>query len=208
MTEVKICGVRTAEDAAGAAEAGASLVGFNFWPRSARFVAPAAAAAIALPAGVLRVGLFVDPTPADVLAALEAGPIDLLQFHGDEPPEFCRGFRRPFMKAFRLRDAAVLDHIPDYLDGPDHPFLVDAWTAGGVGGTGVPVDLDLARRARDLGDRCVLAGGLTAETVGAAIRAVRPWAVDVASGVERAPGVKDASRMGAFVAAVRLAEAA
>lgn len=204
-TRIKVCGVAT--EASCAALEGVDLVGFNFWPGSKRFVTPQRAAVLAphLPDGIERVGLFVDPRPGDVEAALAALDLDLLQFHGDEPPSLCRRFGRPFMKAFRLRDEAVLDRIPDYVDG-DQPFLVDAWVPGEIGGTGARARLELARLAGQRGGRMVLAGGLTPENVRDAIHGVLPWAVDVASGVERAPGHKDPDRVRAFVRAVREAD--
>lgn len=191
MTVVKICGVRSQADAAVAVHAGATLVGFNFWPSSPRYIPPAMAARIRVPRGITRVGLFVDAPEDDVRRIAEEAAIELVQLHGNEGPAFCRRLGRPFMKAFRLKDETVLRTIPAFLDAPDHPFLVDAWVPGKMGGTGMTVRFDLARRARDLGDRCLLAGGLTEVNVAAAIAAVAPWGVDVASGVERLPGEKD-----------------
>ncbi|MFT7625809.1 MAG: phosphoribosylanthranilate isomerase [Myxococcota bacterium] len=180
-------------------------VGLNFWPGSKRFVTPTQASRLEalLDPAQQRVALFVDADPDSVRAALDGCRIDLLQFHGDESPEYCRSFGHPFMKAFRLRDPAVLAQIPDFLDGPDHPFLVDAWVPGAVGGTGVVARRDLALRAGELPGRMILAGGLTPETVSEAIATVRPWAIDVASGVESAPGHKDPALVAALLAAVR-----
>lgn len=212
MTRVKVCGVRDRAGCAAITTAGGNaihLIGFNFWPHSKRYVDPAVAAELAdgLPPGIETVGLFVDPTGAEVRHALQAfDGLDVLQFHGDESPAFCRSFGRRFIKAFRLSDAAVIAGIGDYLDSPDDRFLVDAFVPGEPGGTGHLVRLDLARRAREeTAGEMILAGGLTPENVGAAIAATTPWAVDVASGVESAPGIKDASKIAAFAIAVRCA---
>ena len=203
MTRVKVCGLATEGSVAAVNGAGVDFVGFNFWPRSKRYVTPERAAelAAALDPGIERVGLFVDAAEHEVRAAIDALRLDLLQFHGDESPEVCRRYGRPFMKAFRLRDAAVIDTIADYLDGPEHPFLVDAFVPGHVGGTGAAIDRELARRARDVGERMFLAGGLKPSNVASAIAEVAPWAVDVASGVEAGPGDKSAELVRAFVEA-------
>ena len=204
---VKICGIGSVDEAMAASDAGASLLGLNFWPQSRRFVDTDSARAIAqaIPDQVTRVGLFVNATADSIHAILEVVALDILQFHGDEPPTFCRQFGRPFMKAFRLKDQDVLQRIPDYLDDPDHPFLVDAYVPNQMGGTGVTASWDLAAQAARLGDRMILAGGLTPANVQEAIQRVQPWAVDVASGVET-NGRKNSEAMRRFVQASNASE--
>lgn len=204
---VKICGLTTPEDAAAAALAGADLIGLNFHPPSPRFVTPEAAARIIAAArreapAVRAVGVFVDVDRATIDAAVRGAGLDLVQLHGAEPPDWCRALPWPWLKAHRLRSEADVDRIAAWLETPESLFLADAWHPTLAGGTGRALDADLARRAAGLG-RMLLAGGLTAETVAEAVRAVRPAGVDVASGVERAPGVKDHARMRAFIAAAR-----
>ncbi len=202
IPKVKVCGLSTR--ASFEAVVGVDMIGLNFWPRSKRYFALDWSDQFGV--GVERVGLFVDPSEDEVRAALDRVPLDRLQFHGDESPDFCRSFSMPFMKAFRLRDEAVLATIPDYLDGPDSLFLVDAWVPGEVGGTGRAARRDLALKAAQIPGRMLLAGGLTPETVAEAVRAVRPWGVDVAGGVERAPGDKDPELVRRFVTAARESE--
>jgi phosphoribosylanthranilate isomerase len=199
---VKICGVTTLDDALACVDAGADAVGFNFWPRSKRHVTVEAAAAIAkrLPPSVRTLGVFVDPTADEVDRAFASGAIDLAQLHGDEPPAFCAGFGGRYVKALRLRDAASLARLADY--GCDL-VLVDADSAG-YGGSGQRADVGLAAQAARL-RRVILAGGLTPDNVAEAVRAVRPWGVDVAGGVEREPGVKDWIKVAAFVSAAKRA---
>lgn len=205
-TRIKICGITRQEDALAAAEAGADAVGFVFYPPSPRAVTIAQAAAIArsLPPFVMPVGLFVDATEAGVREVLVAVPLGLLQFHGDEPPEFCAQFGRPYLKAVRIRNGIdLLQCATRYSEAA--ALLLDAFRAGVPGGTGETFDWSLVppRLSRPV----VLSGGLTADNVGAGIQQVRPWAVDVSSGVEAAPGIKDRQRIGRFVAAVRRMDA-
>jgi phosphoribosylanthranilate isomerase len=193
---VKICGVTRLEDALAAARLGADAVGFNFWPRSKRYLAPAAAAAIVreLPPSVVSFGVFVDPTRDEALAALAASGVSVAQLHGDEDPALCASLPIPVVKAIRVADPSSLAALASY---EVRAFLLDSATAG-YGGSGVTFDWSLAAMvAREL--PVVLAGGLVPENVGAAVRAVRPIAVDVASGVEASPGVKDLSRMETFI---------
>jgi phosphoribosylanthranilate isomerase len=196
-TFVKICGVTTLDDALACAEAGADAIGFNFWPRSRRFVAVEVAAAIAgrLPPRVRTVGVFVDPTAAEVERAFAAGAIAVAQLHGDETPAFCAAFAGRCWKALRLRDRATLARLGDY---DCELVLVDADTPG-YGGSGERADVDLAAEAARLRP-LLLAGGLTPDNVAAAIERVRPFGVDVAGGVESAPGIKDWGKVAAFVA--------
>ena len=209
MTRVKICGIRSQEDSEAAVTAGAQMLGFNFWPGSKRFLHPEDAAPItsSIAPEITRVGLFVDASEDTVRDTLAVCSLDLLQFHGDETPAYCRQFGRPFMKAFRLRDEKTLDCVGDYLDAPDQPYLIDAYVPGVAGGSGRMIPLELARLARSKGDCMVLAGGLTPENVGQAVHAIRPWAVDVASGVESAPGTKAPEQIAHFVAEVRRVDA-
>lgn len=202
MTRVKICGVTSVRDALLAAEAGADAVGLNFVPASPRRVTIEVAAAIAaaLPRQVCRVGVFVD-APRDEVAAVAAQVgLDALQFHGGEDPAYCDGWSAKIVKAVRIRDADALLRAAVYrVDF----ILADAYVEGRAGGTGQRVPLEwLGGVARE---RLILAGGLSAENVADVIRQVRPAAVDVASGVESVPGVKDAEKVRRFIANARAA---
>jgi phosphoribosylanthranilate isomerase len=201
-TFVKICGVTTLDDALACVDAGADAVGFNFWPRSKRYLAVEAAAAIArsLPAQVRTVGVFVDPGETDVERAFASGAIDLAQLHGDESPAFCARFVGRYIKALRLRDESSLASLAAY---DCDLLLVDADTTD-YGGSGQRADVALAERAARA-RRVILAGGLTPDNVADAVSKVRPFGVDVASGVERAPGVKDWIKVAAFVAQAKQA---
>jgi phosphoribosylanthranilate isomerase len=193
---VKICGITRLDDALAAARLGADALGFNFWPRSKRHLPPAEARAIVrrLPSFVTPVGVFVDPTRDEVLRAVDQSGIAVAQLHGDEPPELCLSLPLPVLKAIRVADVHALAALASYeVQG----FLLDAPTTG-YGGSGLTFDWELAAQvAREL--PIVLAGGLGPDNVAEAVRVVRPWAVDVASGVERAPGVKDHDRMRLFI---------
>jgi phosphoribosylanthranilate isomerase len=216
-TRIKICGITRVEDGLAAAHAGADAIGLVFWRGTPRMVGFAAAReiALALPPFVSVVGLFVDPAPGEVDAALAEVPLDLLQFHGAEPPELCRRFRRPYLKAIAVKEAVdLLEYAARYADAAG--LLFDAYRDGDLpGGTGHTFDwsrLSADVRAR-LPRPLVLSGGLDAANVGRAIRELRPWAVDVSSGVEeRGPdgmprrGLKDAARIAAFVQGVRNAD--
>lgn len=193
---VKICGVTRVEDALAAVRAGADALGFNFWPRSKRYLPPADARAIVrrLPAFVTAVGVFVDPSRDEALRAVEASGVAVAQLHGDEPPELCASLPLPVLKGIRLGGRKDLAQLVAYdVAG----FLLDAPSAG-YGGSGTTCDWALAAEvAREL--PVVLAGGLGPDNVAEAVRQVRPWAVDVASGVEAAPGVKDEEKVRRFV---------
>jgi phosphoribosylanthranilate isomerase len=194
--KVKICGITRLEDALAAARLGADALGFNFWPRSRRYVSPAQARAMVrrLPAFVTAVGVFVDPTREEVLRAIDQAGIVVAQLHGDEPPELCASLPVPVVKGIRLAGPQSLAQLAAY---EVQAFLLDAPSAG-YGGSGTTCDWSLAAAvARELA--IVLAGGLGPDNVAEAVRAVRPWAVDVASGVESAPGVKDEERMRRFI---------
>lgn len=198
---VKICGVTRLEDALAAARLGADALGFNFWPGSKRYIPPAEARAIVrrLPPLVAAVGVFVDPSREEVLRAAEASGIGAVQLHGDEPPELCRDLPLPVLKAIRVEGPASLDRLRDYdaVQG----FLLDS-AGPGFGGSGRTFDWTLAAKAARA-HAIVLAGGLGPDNVAEAIRAVRPWGVDVASGVESAPGVKDIGKTRAFLERAR-----
>lgn len=201
---VKICGITSLVDGQTAVEAGADLVGFVFYPQSPRFVRIEEAAAIsaALPAAVLRVGVFVNADPELVWRAVQLCGLGLLQFHGEEPPEFCLQFGLMTMKAFRIRDAASLAILPGYATDA---WLLDAYTPGARGGTGATFNWDLAVEAKALGRPVFLAGGLNPENVAQAVERVAPFGVDVSSGVETAPGRKDPAKVRAFIAAAKAA---
>lgn len=202
MTRTKICGITRPEDALAAAQAGADAVGLVFYAKSPRNVALEQAAAIvrALPPFVTSVALFVDPEPDWVRAVLtQVGP-DLLQFHGDEPPDFCAGFGAPWIKALRVRPETDLLQSA-ILYGGGRGLLLDAYSPQAHGGTGHVFDWKLIPRALPV--PVVLAGGLEPGNVAAAIRQVRPWAVDVSSGVEAAKGIKDAAKVAALISEVR-----
>jgi len=202
VVKVKICGVTCVADALHAARAGADAIGLNFAARSPRRVSveQAAAIAAALPAGVCRVGIFVDAGRDEMAAVVARVGLDALQFHGDEPPALCAGWGAKTIKAVRVRDAAALAAASAYA--VDF-ILADAYVDGQAGGTGRRVPLEwLGGVARE---RLILAGGLTPETVAEAVRAVRPAVVDVASGVEAAPGIKDPEKVERFIAHARLA---
>ena len=199
LTKVKICGITRIEDALLAAEAGADALGFMFYEASPRCVARDAAAGIIreLPPFLARVGVFVNPSPDDVRRAIEECRIDTLQFHGEETPEFCAQFGLRVIKAFRVRDADSLQALSVYAGAT---FLLDSFVAGQHGGTGATFNWDLAALTVKAGRRVLLAGGLTPENAAEAVRRVRPYGLDVSSGVEAAPGVKDAAKVRAFIA--------
>jgi phosphoribosylanthranilate isomerase len=213
MFHIKICGITCVEDALAAARAGADAIGLNFYPASPRFVHSEQAQAIvaaSLP-GVIKVGLFVGAPPGDVCEAFDRLRLDLIQLHGDEPPEYLtRLGGRPVMRAFRLGPAG-LGPISRYLEGCGRlgclPRLVllDAYTRGVYGGTGELADWAAAAEYAGMADAppLVLAGGLTPQNIAAAIRSVHPAAVDTASGVETSPGRKDPAAVTAFVRAAR-----
>ncbi|MBI2296249.1 MAG: phosphoribosylanthranilate isomerase [Betaproteobacteria bacterium] len=202
---VKICGITRLEDALAAVRAGAHAIGLVFYRESPRCVTPAAAGAIirALPPFITTVGVFVDAASGEVRSTLMQAPVQLLQFHGAEAPEFCRQFERPYVKAVRTRAGVdLLQYARDYHDAK--ALLLDAYVEGSHGGSGVAFDWSLVPDELPL--PLILSGGLTAENVGDAVRRVRPCAVDVSSGVESAKGIKDAAKIAAFIAGVRNAD--
>jgi phosphoribosylanthranilate isomerase len=200
-TRVKICGVTRVEDALAAARVGADAIGLVFVDKSPRHVSLDLAAAICreMPPFVSTVGLFVDVDAAQVRAVLGRVPLDLLQFHGAEAPEFCRQFHRPYIKAIAMREDADLHAAArTYPDAAG--LLLDAHVADVAGGSGRT--FDWSRVPHDLGRPVIVAGGLTPQNVAHAVRQVRPYAVDVSSGVEQKPGIKDARKIAAFIDAV------
>ena len=205
-TKVKICGITNLADAQASVAAGADMLGFVFYDQSPRFITLAAAAEITrhLPPYVLRVGLFVNADEPFIFSAVQSCGLNLLQFHGEESPEFCTQFGMMTIKAFRISDASSLAALPQYATDA---YLLDAHTPGIRGGTGHRFNWDLAVQAREFGKPIFLAGGLTPENVGEAVRKVRPFAVDVSSGVESSPGKKEPAKVQAFIANVRSASA-
>lgn len=197
-TRVKICGLTNLADAKAAVEAGADVLGFNFYEKSPRFISTKIAAEIsrALPLFTLRAGVFVNPSEELVRRAIGECGLGLLQFHGDETPDFCAQFGLMSMKAFRVRDADSLKELPKYQTDA---WLLDAYSPDAVGGTGETFNWDLAIDAQKFGKPIFLAGGLTPENVAKAILKVRPFGVDVSSGVESAPGKKDPAKVRAFI---------
>lgn len=200
----KICGITRIEDALAAVEAGADAIGFVFYAKSPRAVDVRQARAIIeqLPPFVTTVGLFVNASRCELNEILEVVPLDLLQFHGDEPPADCEGYHRPWIKALRVRPGDDLEAACQQYSGA-RGILLDTYVAGVPGGTGEAFDWSLvpARLSKPI----ILAGGLSADNVGQAIAQVNPYAVDVSGGVEQAKGIKDASKIEAFMRAVRAA---
>jgi phosphoribosylanthranilate isomerase len=195
---VKICGITRLQDARYAVEAGADALGFVFYEKSPRHVGAAQAAALcaALPPFVTAVGLFVDAEPDFVSAVLAQVPLDLLQFHGDESPADCAAFGRPYIKAIRVRpETDLLKCAADFAAA--RGLLLDAWVPGVPGGTGERFDWNLI--PAQLPKPVILSGGLAPGNVAEAVRRVRPWAVDVSSGVEAAKGIKDPDLVAQFV---------
>ncbi|HET8722247.1 MAG TPA: phosphoribosylanthranilate isomerase [Nitrospira sp.] len=204
--KVKICGITNIEDARAAIDAGADALGFVFYEKSPRYVAPATAAAIIaeLPPLVTSVGVFVNHALATVRSIMESSGLAVAQLHGDENASYCRELSKPSIKAIRLKDRGSLLALAEYQGRAGvRGFLLDAFSEDAYGGTGQTIDwalaADVAKTARIL-----LAGGLTPDNVGEAIRTVRPYGVDVSSGVESAPGKKDSAKITAFVRAVRV----
>jgi phosphoribosylanthranilate isomerase len=204
-TWIKMCGITRLEDALACAEAGADALGFVF-SESPRRVRPEQALAIIrkLPPTVMRFAVFVDESPAEIAGVLAATEVDRIQLHGFEEPMVQELAGTRVVTAFRVRDETVLREIEEWA-APF--FFLDAWHPGQAGGTGQRFDWEIAKRAHKFG-RFILAGGLTPENVGAAIHRVRPFGVDVASGIESSPGIKDPAKIRDFVEAVRAADRA
>ena len=201
--KVKICGVTNFEDALAAVDAGADALGIMFYEPSPRNVSIKVAADIIrqLPPFVAKVGVFVNAAEETVRRAIAECGIDTLQFHGDETPEFCRRFLPlKIYKAFRMENLESLRALPGYRTDA---WLLDSFVAETLGGTGAKFNWDLAVEAKKLGRPIILAGGLTPENVADAVRKVQPYAVDVSSGVESAPGKKDHVKVRRFIATAK-----
>ena len=214
-TRIKLCGLTRLEDVRQAVAVGADAIGLVFYPPSPRYVAAEAAARLAeaLPPMVSAVGLFVNADLAEVTEVLRRVPLSLLQFHGDETPAQCReiaeAVRRPFMRALRIRPGTtatdLLESVAAYRTASPlfSGLLLDTWSDE-YGGTGKVFDWSLI--PAEIAHQAVLSGGLNVQNVTDAVRQVRPYAVDVSSGIESAKGIKDAALMRAFVSAVRAAD--
>ena len=207
MVRVKICGITNSADALAAIDAGANLLGFNFYEKSPRHITEAEAAKIRarLPMKIKAVGIFVNASPAEVTALRKSLKLDAVQLHGDETPDSVAQIARLMrvIKAFRVEPEFPLSTLDEYPEA--FAFLFDAAHTGQYGGTGRTTDWDVARRAA-LNRRIILAGGLKVENVAAAVRIVRPYGIDVASGVESEPGKKDPGLLREFIQEVRRAE--
>jgi len=203
-TRVKICGITNLADAQAAAEAGADALGFIFYEKSPRFVSLETAVEISkqLAPAPMRVGVFVNAPEDFIRRAISECGLAMLQFHGDEPPDFCTQFGLMNMKAFRIRNAESLKEIPEYKT---NAYLLDAFSSTTLGGTGEAFNWDLAIEAQKFGKPIFLAGGLTPGNVADAVRKVQPFAVDVSSGVESSPGIKDQVKVRTFIKAAKAA---
>jgi phosphoribosylanthranilate isomerase len=200
--KVKICGITNVPDAVASAEAGADALGFMFCEKSPRYLTTKKASEIIreIPPLIIKVGVFVNAPEDLVTRAIGECGLNLLQFHGDETPEYCLQFGLMSMKAFRVRDAKTLKALPDYATDA---WLLDAYSPDKAGGTGETFNWDLAVEARKLGRLIFLAGGLTPVNVAEAVKKVQPYGVDVSSGVESAPGKKDPEKVRAFIRAAK-----
>lgn len=207
-TRIKICGITREEDLAAAVAAGADALGFVFYAPSPRHVTPERVAQLLahVPAFVTRVGLFVNEKAETVRAVLAQVPLDLLQFHGDEDAAYCSQFGRPWIKAARVKPGFdLLEYASAFAEAPGVAGLLLDADVEGYGGGGKTFDWTLIPRNLPL--PVILSGGLHPGNVAEAVRAVRPWAVDVSSGVEAARGIKDARKITEFIAGVRDADA-
>ena len=207
-TRIKICGITREEDLAVAVAAGADALGFVFYEPSPRHVTPERAAQLVahVPAFVTRVGLFVNEATQAVRAVLAEVPLDLLQFHGDEDAAYCSQFGRPWIKAARMKPGFnLLEYASAFAKAPGVSGLLLDADVEGYGGGGKTFDWALIPRNLPL--PVILSGGLHPGNIAEAVRAVRPWAVDVSSGVEAARGIKDAQKITEFIAGVRIADA-
>ncbi|RRV07921.1 phosphoribosylanthranilate isomerase [Pseudomonas sp. v388] len=198
----KICGITRIEDALAAVEAGADAIGLVFYARSPRYVNVQQARAIiaALPPFITTVGLFVNASRCEINETLDAVPLDLLQFHGDETPEQCDGYHRPYIKALRVKAGdQIAEACRTYRNA--RGILLDTYVEGVPGGTGETFDWALI--PNELEKPIILAGGLTSANVAQAIAQVRPYAVDVSGGVEKSKGIKDREKILAFMSALQ-----
>ncbi len=197
MVRVKICGITTVDDALMVVEAGADALGFVFYEKSSRAVSPQKAAAIIakLPPFVQAVGLFVDADPERINWVADFSGLDLVQLHGDEEPESCADIRRRVIKAFRVKDAASLSSLGRFKAAG---YLLDAWSPNAYGGTGQTFDWNLVRELASCRP-IILAGGLSSDNVRDAVDILKPYGVDVSSGVELSPGKKDPQKVREFI---------
>ncbi|WP_462137313.1 phosphoribosylanthranilate isomerase [Candidatus Mycalebacterium sp.] len=205
MTKVKVCGITNADDAIMAADMGAAVVGFIFYPGSRRHVEPEPAALIAslLPSNVVKAGVFVNQEVDFIGGVMESVGLDLAQIHGDETPQFCSQIPGVYMKAIRVKNRDSLKEIDDY----DSNFvLLDTFADRQFGGTGRTFDWDLLRGIDLKGKKLFLSGGLNSGNVAESIGAAKPYAVDVCSGVEKKPGVKDSGKLKQFMEEVKIAD--
>ena len=204
MTKVKICGITNLDDALTAVEFGADAIGFVFVPNTPRYIESAKAAEIImrLPPFVTTVGLFVNDSQEHIEQIANQCKLNVLQLHGQEPPDFCLQFNRKVIKAFRVKDKESLIVLPKYTVSA---YLLDTYVKGAMGGTGVTFDWRLALDAKKYGP-VILAGGLNPENVAKAIQQVRPYGVDVSSGVEAEPGKKDHGKIKDFIEAAKWKE--
>ncbi len=202
MTKVKICGITNLEDALLAAEFGADLIGFNFYEKSPRYVSPQEALKITykLSEDIITVGVFVNQVPRRIAEVVDLLDLNAVQLHGDENAGYVREIKREvkamIIKAFRVNSDLQAENVLEFnIDA----VLLDAFSADHYGGTGESFDWNIAKAVKDLIPELYLAGGLNSENVGRAIKTVRPFAVDVASGVESSPGKKDPKKVEAFI---------
>lgn len=199
---VKVCGITRSEDAIAAVQCGVDAIGFVFWPHSSRYIDPESARRIAevIPPFICTVGVYVDPDAAWVEETARAAKLNLLQFHGDESPEFCNQFSQPYIKAIRVKpDTDLLQYAQRY--GAAKGLLLDTYAADMPGGTGHAFDWQLIPQQLSL--PLILSGGLNPDNVARAIKQTQPWAVDVSSGVEAAKGIKDEKKIIAFMQGVK-----
>ena len=205
-TRIKICGITRVVDAQAAVDAGVDALGLVFRAGTPRCIdiKTAGAIAAAVPAFVSLIGVFVDPSDAELDAVICAVPVQFVQFHGNESAARCTRAPRPYIKAVRVRDEMAIETaMANYADS--RGILLDTYVAGTAGGTGRAFSWGVIPKYRT--QPLILAGGLTEDNVGDAIRMARPFAVDVSSGVESAPGIKDATRISRFVQSVRRQDA-
>ncbi len=201
--KVKICGLTRLDDVLDAIELGADYLGFNFYPDSPRFIEPSRAREIfqEIPSNIPKVGVFVNTDLQEVLDLAVELELDLLQFHGDESPELLNSLGHDWYKAIRLKDEASLLEIPQFQCDW---ILLDAYSQKAYGGTGYTTNWDLVEKAKVFHKKIILAGGLTPENVALAVATVNPMMVDVASGVESQPGIKDRHKMEVFIEKAKL----
>lgn len=206
MIKTKICGITNLDDAQQAADNGADAIGFNFYKGSKRYIAPSDAAAIVekVTMRVEKIGVFVNASVEEIVEIEDTAQLDTVQLHGDETPEFIESLRlesdATIIKAVRIGQGFEPRNVLKYKADA---ILLDAFSDVERGGTGMTIDRTVARQVAELVDRVYLAGGLTPENVAEAIREVRPFAVDVASGVESSPGEKDPAKVAAFIEAAK-----